>query len=151
MERNLEHTASTSWATERMTLEGLLERALYSLRDRSERAAVIDLSDETSAEIASHIVALERGRAYVRTAARSVDTLASAKAWLRQRYPIAQPEEKQEVRISFWAHDRAGDADLTLDRRARLVGDRGQLPRGRSRRLSGRSPGAGSTASRPAA
>ena len=75
VERNLEHTASTSWATERMTLEGLLEQALYSLRDRSERAAVIDLSDETGGDCLAH-VALERGRAYVRTAARSVDTLA---------------------------------------------------------------------------
>lgn len=100
VERNLEHTAYTSWATERMTLERLLERALYSLRDRSERAAVIDLSDEVGGECLVH-VSLERGRAYVRTAARSVDTLASAKAWLQERYPIAQPEEKQEVRIGF--------------------------------------------------
>jgi hypothetical protein len=105
VERNLEHTAYTSWATERMTLEGLLERALYSLRDRSERAAVVDLSDEVGGECLVH-VALQRGRAYVRTAARSVDALASAKAWLRERYPISQPEEKQEVRMSFWAHDR---------------------------------------------
>jgi len=105
VERNLEHTAYTSWATERMTLEGLLERALYSLRDRSERAAVIDLSDEVGGECLVH-VALQRGRAYVRTAARSVDALASAKAWLRERYPISQPEEKQEVRMSFWANDR---------------------------------------------
>ena len=105
LERSLEHTAYTSWATERMTLEGLLERALYSLRDRSERAAVIDLSDETGGDCLAHVT-LERGRAYVRTAGRSVDTLASAKAWLRERYPISQPEEKQEVRMSFWAHDR---------------------------------------------
>jgi len=108
VERNLEHTAYTSWATERMTLEGLLERAFYSLRDRSERAAVIDLSDEAGGECLAH-VSLERGRAYVRTAARSVDTLASAKAWLQDRYPIAQPEEKQEVRMSFWARDRRAE------------------------------------------
>jgi hypothetical protein len=67
LERSLEHTAYTSWATERMTLEGLLERALYSLRDRSERAAVIDLSDEVGGECLVH-VSLERGRAYVRAA-----------------------------------------------------------------------------------
>ncbi len=91
-----------------MTLEGLLERALYSLRDRSERAVVVELSDEVGGECLVH-VSLERGRAYVRTAARSVDTLASAKAWLQERYPIAQPEEKQEVRMSFWAHDRRAE------------------------------------------
>ena len=105
VERNLEHTAYTSWATERMTLEGLLERALYSLRDRSERAAVIDLSDEAGGDCLAH-VSLQRGRVYVRTAARSVDTLASAKAYLRERYPVTEPEEKQEVRMSFWANDR---------------------------------------------
>jgi len=32
VERNLEHTAYTSWATERMTLEGLLERTSRSGR-----------------------------------------------------------------------------------------------------------------------
>ena len=128
MERKLEHTAYTSWATERMTLEGLLERALYSLRDRSERAAVLDLSDETGGDCLAH-VALERGRAHVRAAARSVDTLASAKAWLRERYPIAQPEEKQEVRMSFWAHDRRATR-TSHPRGPRVVGDRRQLPPG---------------------
>ena len=43
-----------------------------------------------------------------------------------------------------------GDADLPLDRGARLVGDRGQLPPGGREGCPGRSPGAGSTASRPA-
>jgi hypothetical protein len=108
VERDLEHTAYTSWATERMTLEGLLERALYSLRDRSERAAVIDLSGEAGGECLVH-VSLMRGRARLRTAARSVDTLASAKAWIRERYPVAKPEEKQEVRMSFWTHGRRAE------------------------------------------
>ena len=34
-ERGLEHSSYTSWATEKMTLEGLLDRALSSLRDSS--------------------------------------------------------------------------------------------------------------------
>ena len=104
-ERRLEHIAYTSWATERMTLEGLLNQALSSLRDRTERAVVIDLSDEVGGDCLVHL-SLERGRAYLRTAARSVDALASAKAWLRERYPVAKPEEKQEVRMSFWTSDR---------------------------------------------
>ena len=104
-ERRLEHIAYTSWATERMTLEGVLERALFSLRDRTERAAVIDLSDEVGGDCLAHL-SLERGRAYLRTAARSVDALASAKAWLQERYPVAKPEERQEVRMSFWTSDR---------------------------------------------
>jgi len=41
LERGMEHTAWASWASERMTLEGPLERSLYSLRDDVERAAVL--------------------------------------------------------------------------------------------------------------
>lgn len=87
-----------------MTLEGLLEKALYSLRDRTERAAVVDLGDELDAECLAHL-SLYRGRARLRTAGRSVDVLASARAWMQERYPVAQPEETQEVRISFWTDD----------------------------------------------
>jgi hypothetical protein len=43
VERDFKHIARTSWATERMTLEGLLDQALTTLRDSSERAAVLDL------------------------------------------------------------------------------------------------------------
>ena len=46
----------------------------------------------------------------MRAAARSVDTLASAKAWLRERYPVAQPEEKQEVRDELLGARPPGDA-----------------------------------------
>jgi hypothetical protein len=88
-----------------MTLEGLFDRALFTLRDRSERAAVLDLDADVGGQCLVHL-SLERGRAYLRTAARSVDALAAAKAWARERYPVSQPEERQEVQISFWTHDR---------------------------------------------
>jgi hypothetical protein len=104
-ERGLEHTAYTSWATERMTLEGLLDRALSSLRDSSERAAVLDLEDDLGDGCLVHL-SLERGRARLRTAGRSVDVLAAAKAWMQERYPVSKPEEKQEVQVSFWTSDR---------------------------------------------
>jgi hypothetical protein len=100
-ERGLEHISYTSWATERMTLEGVLDRALSSLRDSSERAAVLDLADDLGTECLVHL-SLERGRARLRAAGRSVDALAAAKAWLQARYPVAKPEEKQEVHVSFW-------------------------------------------------
>jgi hypothetical protein len=102
--RAYEHVAESSWATARMTLEGLLDRSLYSLRDRSERAAVLDLTDEVGADCLVHL-SLRYGRAHLRAAARSVDALSAAKAWLQYRYPVAQPEESDEVEISFWLDD----------------------------------------------
>jgi hypothetical protein len=105
VERNLEHVSAVSWATERMTLEGLFDFALSTLRDRSERAAVLDLDGEVGWECLVHL-SLDHGRAHIRCAARSVDALAAAKAWLQERYPISQSEEKQEVELSFWTHDQ---------------------------------------------
>ena len=42
----------------------------------------------------------------MRAAARTVDALSAAKAWLQERYPVSQPEESQEVQISFWTDDQ---------------------------------------------
>ncbi len=105
VERDLEHVSAASWATERMTLEGLFDYALSTLRDRAERAAVLDLDGEVGDECLVHL-ALERGRAHIRCAARTVDALAAAKRWLQERYPISQCEERQEVEIGFWTHDQ---------------------------------------------
>ena len=102
VDRGLEHIAETSWATERMTLEGLFDRSLTTLRDQAERAAVLDLGDVAGEDCFAHI-SLARGRAHVRVAAREIDALAAAKAWLRERYPVAQPEERQAVSVSFWS------------------------------------------------
>lgn len=107
VERDLEHVAATSWATERMTLEGVLEHAVCTLRDPSERAAVLDLEADLGGECLIHL-SLMRGRARLRSAARSVDLLSAAKAWAQERYPVTAPEEKQEVIITFWAEDRYG-------------------------------------------
>jgi ATPase family associated with various cellular activities (AAA) len=101
LERGLEHVAATSWASERMTLEGLLERSLFSLRDSVERAAVLDLTEDLGEECVAH-VSLERGRAYLRSAGRTVDVLAAAKTWMQERYPVSKPEATQDARIGFW-------------------------------------------------
>lgn len=107
VERNLEHVAETSWATERMTLEGVFDQAVSTLRDRTERAAVLDLDEALGAECIVHL-SLVRGRARLRAAARSVDVLSAAKAWVQEHYPVIRSQEKQEVSISLWAHDRYG-------------------------------------------
>jgi len=112
VERALEHVAYDSWATERMTLDGLLDHALTSLRDRVERTAVLDLGDEIGADCLVH-VSLERGRAHVRTAAREVDALAAAKSWVRDRYPVAEPEEKQRASVTFWSLSGRGSRQVT--------------------------------------
>ena len=88
-----------------MTLEGLLERSLFSIRDSVERAAVLDLTGDLGEEFGEECVAhvsLERGRAYLRSGGRTVDVLAAAKAWMQERYPVSTPEETQDVQISFW-------------------------------------------------
>ncbi len=102
VERALEHVVYDTWATERMTLEGLFEHALTTLRDRSERAAVLDLAEVIGDDCLVHL-ALMRGRAHVRVAARSIDALATAKAWIKERYPVAVPGEAQRASITFWS------------------------------------------------
>jgi hypothetical protein len=101
VERGLEHVASDSWPTKQMTLEGLFEHALFTLRDRTERAAVLDLGDVIGDDCLVHL-SLERGRAYFRVAARTVDALATAKSWVRERYPVVVSDEKQQVTVTFW-------------------------------------------------
>jgi hypothetical protein len=106
-EWNLEHIAQTSWATERMTLEGLFEYALSTLRDAVERAALLDLGRELGDDCLAHFT-VQRGRAYLMVAARSVDTLAAARSWFHERYSVTQVEERQRAHVSFWTNDRAG-------------------------------------------
>lgn len=105
VERGFEHVNEVSWATERMTLEGLFDRAICSFRDRTERAAVLDLSDVVATDCIAHL-ALRYGRAHLRGACRTIDGLAAAKGWLQERYPVARPETRQEVSITFWTQDR---------------------------------------------
>ena len=104
-ERGLEHVSRISWATEKMTLEGLFDHSLITLRDSSERAAVLDLSGELGVECFAHL-SLQRGRALLRVASRSIDTLASARTWFEERYPAFKGEERQRIRVSFWTDDR---------------------------------------------
>jgi hypothetical protein len=104
VERGLEHVADYSWATERMTLEGLFDRALTTFRSRTERAAVLTLGDVAGGECLARL-SLRRGWAYLCVAARSVDALAAAKAWVQERYPVSTPHERQEVQLTFWMLD----------------------------------------------
>jgi hypothetical protein len=103
-ERDFPHVAETSWATERMTLEGLFDHALSTLRDSVDRAAVLDLTSEVGAECIAHL-SLRRGRAHLRVAATSVDTLALGRTWLQERYPTQPPTPaSKRVHVNFWAN-----------------------------------------------
>ncbi|MFN8223125.1 MAG: AAA family ATPase [Gaiellales bacterium] len=103
-ERELEHIARFSWATERMTLEGLLDDALSTYRDRRSRSALLDLADVLGEEGTAHLT-LSHGRAALWVAARSIDALTNAKQALQHTYPISRPEERRQVQLSFWTHD----------------------------------------------
>jgi hypothetical protein len=105
VERKLEHVARTSWATERLTLEGLFDHALATLRDSTERAALLDLDTQLGSGCLAHL-SLRRGRAHLSVAASSVDALSAARAWVQERYPVAKPAERQRAEITFWMHDR---------------------------------------------
>jgi hypothetical protein len=107
VERALEHIAESSWATERMTLEGLFDRALTTLRDHSERAAVLALGDVAGGGCLAH-VSLSHGSAHVRLAARNIDSLAAGREWLRERFPVTKPQERQAIPVSFWSLGQGG-------------------------------------------
>ncbi len=102
VQRELEHVGSSSWSTEKMTLEGVLDRALSTQRNELRRAAVLDLTEVVGEECLA-LVVLQFGRLYFDLAARGVDALATAKARLREWYPVARPEEAQRIGITFWS------------------------------------------------
>jgi hypothetical protein len=101
--RGLEHTAHDSWLTERMTLEGLHDRALTTHRNRNQRSAVLDLGNGCL----MHVL-LKRGRIYVYAAARTPAGLRAAKHWVRDRYPVSAPAEEQQASVTFWSWSSHG-------------------------------------------
>lgn len=44
----------------------------------------------------------------LRVAARSVDALAAAREWIRERYPVTETTEEQRISLTFWSHGRFG-------------------------------------------
>lgn len=54
-------------------------------------------------------LSLMRGRAFLRVATNSVDTLASARTWFQERYSVAAAEQPQRVHVSFWTNGRYAD------------------------------------------
>jgi hypothetical protein len=112
VERSLEHVASDSWATERITLEPVLAHALTTLRDRAERAAVLDVGDDVGDDCLIH-VSLQRGRIYVYAAARTLATVAVAKEWVRDRYPVVIPAEEKQAAVTFWSWSSRGPRPTT--------------------------------------
>jgi hypothetical protein len=104
-ERSLNHFGRSNWATERMTLEGLFDHALITYRDSSERNALLDLGPVLGGDCLA-LLELRRGRARLRVAASSVDTLATARTWLQERYPVGEPAARKRVHVSFWTSDK---------------------------------------------
>jgi hypothetical protein len=116
-ECELPHVGSYSWPTEKMTFEGLLDRALATQRKRTWRTALLDLAEPVGDDCLAHVL-LQHGRLHVTTAARSLDDLATAKSWLRERYPVTKQEDVQKIGITFWS----------LGRSARSIGRQIEVP-----------------------
>jgi ATPase family associated with various cellular activities (AAA)/Domain of unknown function (DUF5925) len=103
VERSLPHSSARNWPTERMTLDGLFPHALMTFRDRTEKAALLDLTDAVNDACLVH-VSLQHETIYLRVAAQHVESLAEAEAFIRERYPEAEAEREQRVAVSFWAN-----------------------------------------------
>src|SRR6516162_5143674 len=99
--RGLAHIGTTSWASEKETLEGLFDRTLASQRAPGSRTALLDLGDVSEGALAW--LWLGNGTVQLRVAGRSVDDLAAVRAWIRERYPVVQPDEEQRIWITFWS------------------------------------------------
>ena len=103
--RGLEHVGTTSWACDKETLEGLFDRALTTQRRSRSRAAVLDFGD-VAGEGCVGWIWLHGGNLELRIAAHSVDHLAKARAWIRERFPVSRPTEEQRIGIAFWSLGR---------------------------------------------
>ncbi|MDX6475519.1 MAG: hypothetical protein QOH95_1030 [Gaiellaceae bacterium] len=116
IERGLPHSSARNWPTERMTLDGLFPHALMTFRDRTEKTALLDLTEAVNDACLAH-VCLEHGTIYLRVAAQHVESLAEAEAWVRELYPESEPEREQRVAVSFWAnspHNRRSSRTLEV-------------------------------------
>ena len=82
--RGLPHVGSTSWACEKDTLEGLFDRTVATQRAPGTRAALITLDDVVGGGCIA-LVWLSYGTISLRVAGRTVDDLATARAWIRER------------------------------------------------------------------
>jgi hypothetical protein len=100
--RGLAHLGSNSWPCEKHTLEGVLDRALVTQRGHGSRSAVVDLRDVVGEGCLAAIF-LGTGNVNLRVGARTVDQLASARDWLRERYPVVRPTAEQRIWITFWS------------------------------------------------
>jgi hypothetical protein len=107
VERGLPHTSACNWSTELKTLDGVLPHALMTFRDRTERAALLDLTSVVNDQCLAH-VSTEYETIYVRVAARHARSLEDAEAWLRTVYPETQPGVDHRVPVVFWAQNAGG-------------------------------------------
>src|SRR5205814_4638948 len=65
------------------------------------RSVVLDLGGELGAECVVGVW-LSRGELWARDAAGDRATVAAAEAWLRERLPVAEPTEDEELPVRFW-------------------------------------------------
>jgi hypothetical protein len=116
VERGLPHGSARYWPTERMTLDGLFPHALMTFRDRTEKAALLDLTAVVNDACLAHI-SLQHETVYLRLAAQHAESLAEAEAWVRELYPERDPDDgHRRVPVTFWAHsDRNRSSTRTLE------------------------------------
>jgi hypothetical protein len=105
VERGFNHLRSASWPTETKSLDAVLDRTLATQRSSWQRMALVDLTDLVGGECVVHLT-LSHGQLSFNLAAHAFDAFAAAKTALADWFPVAQPEEKQQIGITFWSCGR---------------------------------------------
>jgi hypothetical protein len=78
------------------------------------RSVVLDLDAELGGDCVAGVW-LSRRELWARAAARDPVTLAAAEAWLRERLPVAEPTEDEEVPVRFWTRSKGEGAAISRD------------------------------------
>src|SRR4051812_7807576 len=116
--RDLAHIWRSGWTTSARTLDGLGGAWLATAEWGRLHGVVLDLGGELDAECVASLT-LRNGYLYAHAAAAQRETLSAAEAWLRERLPVAEPTEDEEVPVRFWTRGRGEGSAISRDLQVR--------------------------------
>jgi hypothetical protein len=111
LDRDLPHMWRADWSTSATSLDVVGGSVLASADTGRWRSVALDLGAELGAECVAGVW-LSRGEVWARAAVRDRATLAAAQEWLRERLPVSEPTEDDEVPVRFWTRGR-GEGSVT--------------------------------------
>jgi hypothetical protein len=108
VEDQLPHTRSKRWETDVRSLESIAAAALATSRRTMSATVLLDLELEVGASCLAYVELTGRA-VYAEVAARDRAVLDAALAWLRERLPVAAPQDPVSLPIRFFSVSSAGD------------------------------------------